>query len=82
MPLLGPDSRAASKALAYLNNTLGTRSDVTLPALTDITVTGATVGAPVTVNVPVTVSIVLPVMSNVLGSSVTLNGVAIMQVSQ
>lgn len=76
------DSSAASKALAYLNGTVGTRTDLTLPSLGSITVSGAAVGSPVTVTVPVTVAIRMPVMSNIFGSSVLLNGVATMQVSQ
>lgn len=76
------DSSAASKALAYLNGTLGTRTDVTLPTLANITVSGATVGSPVTVTVPVTVAVSMPVMSNIFGPNVQLNGVASMEVSQ
>jgi Flp pilus assembly protein TadG len=76
------DPSAASKALAYLNGTLGTRSDVSMPPLGGITVSGSTVGSPVTVTVPVTVAVQMPVMSKIFGPTIQLTGVAVMEVSQ
>ena len=76
------DPNAAQHALSYLQDELGSRTDVTLPALSSIVVSGSTVGEPVTVTVPVSVSVDLPIMSNLLGTSVPVNGTATMEVSQ
>lgn len=76
------DPNAAQHALSYLQDELGSRTDVTLPALSSIVVSGSTVGEPVTVTVPVSVSVNLPIMSNLLGTSVPIDGTATMEVSQ
>ena len=80
----GSTAVAQSAALSYASSQLSGRSDVTLPALTGITVnvTGSVPGGSVKVTVPVTVSVNTPIMRNLLGASVPLKGTATMRVSQ
>jgi len=80
------DPNAATDALSYLQNTVGNRADISLPALSGITVTEQKptnpVGSAVTVSVPLTVKISMPVMRNIFGSTYTIIGGATMRVSQ
>jgi len=80
------DPNAATDALSYLQSTVGNRADLSLPALSSITVTeqkpANPVGSAVTVSVPLTVKISMPVMSNIFGSTFTITGGATMRVSQ
>jgi len=75
-------SVAASKALAYLTNAVGSRTDVTLPALSDITVSSTVTGTAATVTVPVTVKVSMPVMQDLLGAPFQRTGAATMEVTQ
>ncbi len=76
------DSDPAGKALNYLTSTFGSRTDITLPAKSSITVSGTGLGNPVTVTVPLTVKIDAPVIQNLFGSSLGLNSSATMRITQ
>jgi Flp pilus assembly protein TadG len=77
------DTYAATAAVNYLTSALAGRTDVTLPSIGQVSITGgAQVGDQVTVSLPVTVTFNMPVIQKVLGGSITLNGGAAMRVSQ
>lgn len=80
---------AQTKALAYLQSVVGTRTDVILPAASSIIVSsnGTTLscastinpGAPLTVFVPVSVKVGMPVIQSILGATWTVNAAATMR---
>ena len=78
------DSDPAGRALTYLQDTLGSRTDVTLPAKSGITVSPApgsgAAGSSVTVTVPVTLTISAPVIQDILGTSVPISASATMRI--
>jgi len=77
------DDYAATAAVTYLTSALAGRTDVTLPSVGQVSITGgAAVGDQVKVTVPVTVSFKMPLITEVIGTSLTLNGGATMRVSQ
>ena len=76
------DADPAGKSLAYLSSTLAGRKDVTLPALSAITVSGSGVGNPVTVTVPVTLTLSAPVVQNIFGASLPITASATMEITQ
>lgn len=74
------DSDPAGKALAYLTSTFGSRTDVSLPAKSSISVSGSGVGNAVTVTVPVTLSISAPIIRNLFGASLPITASATMRI--
>jgi Flp pilus assembly protein TadG len=76
------DADPAGKALTYLSQTFGSRTDVTLPAKASITIAGSGVGSAVTVTVPLTLKVSAPVIQNILGSSLAISSSATMRITQ
>jgi Flp pilus assembly protein TadG len=74
------DADPKGKALAYLASTLGSRTDVTLPAKTSISVSGSGAGNSVTVTVPVTLKVSAPIIQNILGASMPISASATMRI--
>lgn len=76
------DPNATANAVAYLSASLAGRNDVTLGSATATLNPsgGAAPGSPVTVTVSVPLTIQMPVISNILGTTMTLTSDATMEV--